>query len=258
MGKAEKLKQQRKIEKVRNQLKKEKRLRLAGYITGGIVLGAILGVGVYFGASFVKNKFFAKKAPNVAVKSYKTSSRTYSQAPDMQIDTNKTYIAKFETNDGNFEITLNVKDAPKTVNNFVVLAKDGYYDGLTFHRIVKDFMIQGGDPLGTGSGGPGYKFADEFNPDLRHNKAGILSMANSGPNTNGSQFFITEQGYDSLNQHYTLFGQCDDASVDIVKAIARVPRNGNDKPLTPVVLKKVTIVREGQPLPPAPVAAPKP
>ena len=121
-------------------------------------------------------------------------------------------------------------------------------------------MIQGGDPVGNGSGDPGYSFADEFDPNLNFDVPGRLAMANSGPNTNGSQFFITEQGYDSLNQHYTLFGQCDESSVSVVKAIARVQRDGNDKPLVPVVLKKVTIVPEGQPLPPAPSApaAPQP
>jgi peptidyl-prolyl cis-trans isomerase A (cyclophilin A) len=119
-------------------------------------------------------------------------------------------------------------------------------------------MIQGGDPTGTGMGDPGYAFNDEFDPNLNFDRPGRLAMANSGPNTNGSQFFITEQGYDSLNQHYTLFGQCDESSVLVVMTIARVQRNSDDKPLTPVVLKKVTIVREGQPLPPLPQAAPRP
>jgi peptidyl-prolyl cis-trans isomerase A (cyclophilin A) len=107
-------------------------------------------------------------------------------------------------------------------------------------------------------GDPGYSFDDEFNPDLNFDRPGKLAMANSGPNTNGSQFFITEQAVDSLNQHYTLFGQCDDASVVVVKTIARVERDGNDKPLTPVILKKVTIVREGQPIPPLPAGVPQP
>jgi len=121
--------------------------------------------------------------------------------------------------------------------------------------VIPEFMIQGGDPTGTGMGDPGYSFNDEFDPNLNFDRAGRLAMANSGPNTNGSQFFITEQPADFLDQHYTLFGQCDDASVSVVKAIARVPRDANDKPLQPVVLKKVTIVPEGQPLPPAPGAA---
>jgi TonB family protein len=119
-------------------------------------------------------------------------------------------------------------------------------------------MVQGGDPTGTGMGNPGYMFADEFDPSLNFDVPGRLAMANSGPNTNGSQFFITEQAYASLNQHYTIFGQCTDASVLVVKAITGVPRDDRDKPLTPVVLKKVTIVRPGQRIPPDPNAAPQP
>jgi peptidyl-prolyl cis-trans isomerase A (cyclophilin A) len=166
------------------------------------------------------------------------------------------------------------KQAPKAVANFIALAegtKDWvdpatnkkqhakrYYDGTTFHRVIPEFMIQGGDPTGTGMGEPGYAFEDEIDPDLNFDAPGKLAMANSGPNTNGSQFFITEQAYDTLNQHYTLFGQCDEPSVLVVKTITRVERNADDKPLTPVVLKKVTIVREGQPLPPSPSAAAAP
>ncbi len=178
-----------------------------------------------------------------------------------------------DTSMGRITCQFYQKQAPKAVANFIGLAEGTqewtdptthlkhhkpYFNGTIFHRVIPGFMIQGGDPTGTGTGDPGYAFRDEFDPNLNFDKPGRLAMANSGPNTNGSQFFITEQGYDSLNQHYTLFGQCDDASVEVVKAIARVPRDGNDKPLTLVVLKKVTIVREGQPLPPAPVAAPKP
>jgi peptidyl-prolyl cis-trans isomerase A (cyclophilin A) len=160
------------------------------------------------------------------------------------------------------------KQAPNAVANFIALAegtKDWtdpatkkkmhhkpYYDGTTFHRVIPEFMIQGGDPTGTGTGDPGYSFDDEFDTNLNFDRPGRLAMANSGPNTNGSQFFITEAAYDSLNQHYTLFGQCDESSVLVVKSIARVQRDPNDKPLEAVILKKVTIVREGQPLPPSP------
>jgi peptidyl-prolyl cis-trans isomerase A (cyclophilin A) len=133
-----------------------------------------------------------------------------------------------------------------------------YYDGTIFHRVIPEFMIQGGDPTGTGTGNPGYMFNDEFDPSLNFDRPGRLAMANSGPNTNGSQFFITEQATDFLDQHYTLFGQCDDASVEVVKAIARVPRDSNDRPRDPVVLKKVTIVREHEPMPPLPGEAPPP
>jgi peptidyl-prolyl cis-trans isomerase A (cyclophilin A) len=128
------------------------------------------------------------------------------------------------------------------------------YDGTVFHRVIPEFMIQGGDPAGTGMGDPGYTFEDEFDPNLNFDVPGRLAMANSGPNTDGSQFFITEQPYDSLNQHYSLFGQCDPDGVEVVKAIARVDRDADDKPLTPVVLRKVTIVRDGAPMPPRPAS----
>ncbi len=166
------------------------------------------------------------------------------------------------------------RQAPNAVANFIALAEGTrdwidpttkkkqhgkpFYNGTTFHRVIPEFMIQGGDPTGTGMGDGGYSFADEIDPNLNFDAPGKLAMANSGPNTNGSQFFITEQAVDSLNQHYTLFGQCDEQSIQVVKTIARVERNGDDKPLSPVILKKVTIVHEGQPLPPSPAsAAPK-
>jgi peptidyl-prolyl cis-trans isomerase A (cyclophilin A) len=165
------------------------------------------------------------------------------------------------------------RQAPKAVANFIGLAegtKDWtdpdtnkirhgkrLYDGTIFHRVIPEFMIQGGDPIGTGRGDAGYSFDDEFDPNLNFDVAGRLAMANSGPNTNSTQFFITEQPYDALNQHYTIFGQCDDSSVLVVKTIARVQTDGRDRPVTPVLLKKVTIVREGQPLPPSPNAAPQ-
>jgi peptidyl-prolyl cis-trans isomerase A (cyclophilin A) len=164
------------------------------------------------------------------------------------------------------------RQAPKAVANFIGLAQGTidwtdpathkkqhnkpYYDNTIFHRVIPEFMIQGGDVTGTGMGDPGYAFDDEVDPNLNFDQPGRLAMANSGPNTNGSQFFITEQAYDSLNGHYTLFGQCDESSVLVVKTIARVQRDSNDKPLSQVVLKKVTIVPEGQPVPPPPAAAP--
>jgi peptidyl-prolyl cis-trans isomerase A (cyclophilin A) len=161
------------------------------------------------------------------------------------------------------------KQAPKATANFIALAEGAkdwtdpngkkqhnkpFYDGTIFHRVIPEFMIQGGDPTGTGMGDAGYAFDDETDPNLNFDQSGRLAMANSGPNTNSSQFFITEQAYDSLNGHYTLFGQCDDAGVEVVRAIARVPRDSQDKPLTPVVLNKVTIVPEGQAIPPNPAA----
>jgi peptidyl-prolyl cis-trans isomerase A (cyclophilin A) len=181
--------------------------------------------------------------------------------------------AVFDTSMGRITCQFFQKQAPNTVANFVGLAtgtKDWtdpvskkvqhhkpLYGGTIFHRVIPEFMIQGGDPTGTGMGDPGYAFNDEADPNLAFDRPGRLAMANSGPNTNGSQFFITEAAYDSLNGHYSLFGQCDNPSVEVVKAIARVPRDGEDKPITPVVLKKVTIVPEGQPVPPPPPAAPQ-
>ena len=176
-----------------------------------------------------------------------------------------------DTSMGRITCQFYQKQSPNAVANFIALAegtKDWtdpttnrvqrhkrFYDGTTFHRVIPEFMIQGGDPMGTGMGGPGYEFADEFDPNLNFDRAGRLAMANSGPNTNGSQFFITELPFESGNGHYVIFGQCDDASVDVVKAVARVPRDSNDKPLTPVMLEKVTILNQLPPPPPPPGAA---
>jgi peptidyl-prolyl cis-trans isomerase A (cyclophilin A) len=170
----------------------------------------------------------------------------------------------FETSMGRMTCKFFDKQAPVAVANFMGLAtgtkeftdpatkqkvRRAYYDGTTFHRVIPGFMIQGGDPLGTGEGDPGYMFNDEVDPALNFDVPGRLAMANSGPNTNGSQFFITEVPTDYLDQKYVIFGQCDDASVDVVKAIARVNRDSNDKPLEAVVLKKVTIIPAGEPVP---------
>ena len=132
------------------------------------------------------------------------AAKRYSSPPAMQIDTNKKYHAVIKTNKGTINLELNPAEAPQTVNNFVTLARDGFYDRVTFHRVVPRFVIQGGDPTGTGAGGPGYKFKDE--PVTRPYKAGTLAMANAGPNTNGSQFFICLEDQPSLPPNYTIFG----------------------------------------------------
>jgi peptidyl-prolyl cis-trans isomerase A (cyclophilin A) len=164
------------------------------------------------------------------------------------------------------------KQAPVGVANFIGLT-DGtkdwtktsggpkqhgkrFYDGLTFHRVIPGFMIQGGDPVGDGTGDPGYYFENETDPALTFSVAGRLAYANSGPNTNGSQFFITEAPVPDLDGKYTIFGQCDAHSVLLVASIARVQRDSSDKPLTPVVINHITIVRDGQPIPPEPTIAP--
>jgi peptidyl-prolyl cis-trans isomerase B (cyclophilin B) len=131
----------------------------------------------------------------------------YSKPFEMKIDPAKKYAATIDTNRGAIVLKLYAAQAPRTVNNFVSLAQDGFYDGVTFHRVIKDFMIQGGDPDGTGRGGPGYTFKDEFDPTLKHDGPGVLSMANAGPNTNGSQFFITHGPQPHLNGKHTVFGK---------------------------------------------------
>jgi len=125
----------------------------------------------------------------------------------MVIDPKKKYTATFKTEKGDFVVDLYADKAPQTVNNFVFLARDKFYDGVTFHRVIRDFMAQCGDPTGTGSGGPGYRFSDEFHPALKHNGPGILSMANAGPNTNGSQFFITHRATPHLDGKHAVFGK---------------------------------------------------
>jgi len=127
--------------------------------------------------------------------------------PEMQIDTSKTYRVTLESSKGTIELELYAEHAPKTVNNFVFLSREGFYDGVTFHRVIGDFMIQGGDPTGSGSGGPGYKFEDEFDGNPLTHETRVLSMANAGPNTNGSQFFITHSPQPHLNGNHTVFGK---------------------------------------------------
>jgi peptidyl-prolyl cis-trans isomerase A (cyclophilin A) len=168
-------------------------------------------------------------------------------------------LAHFDTSMGKFTAELYADKTPKTVANFVGLAdgskewthpgtkekKKGvpYYDGIVFHRVIEGFMIQGGDPLGKGFGGPGYNFEDEFHPSLRHDVIGILSMANAGPNTNGSQFFITLGPTPHLDRRHSVFGKVIDG-LDVVKAIGQAKTDAQDKPVTPIVMNKVTIEQE--------------
>jgi len=147
-------------------------------------------------------------------------AKTYSAPPAMQIDPAKNYVAHFKTNRGEFDVQLYAKDAPATVNNFVFLAKDGFYDGLSFHRVIADFMIQGGDPDGRGTGGPGYKWNDEQSAlKLKHDGPGVLSMANAGANTNGSQFFITHVETAWLNGKHAVFGKVMGDGQKVVNAV---------------------------------------
>ncbi|MGI8650566.1 MAG: peptidylprolyl isomerase [Rubrobacter sp.] len=134
-------------------------------------------------------------------------ANAYSQPPEMKLEAGKTYTATFHTERGDIKARLFSEEAPVTVNNFVFLAGDGYFDGTTFHRVIPDFMVQAGDPTGTGTGGPGYRIPDEFHASLRHDKPGLLSMANAGPNTGGSQFFITHVPTPWLDGKHAIFGE---------------------------------------------------
>ena len=152
-------------------------------------------------------------------------------------------FARLETTLGNFTIELFEAEVPNTVGNFVKLADKNFYDGVIFHRVIDGFMIQGGDPTGTGRGGPGYQFADEIHPKLRHNSEGILSMANAGPNTNGSQFFITLGPTPHLDGRHAVFGKVVEG-MDVVKKIGKTQTGMGDRPVTDVVMKSVRIERK--------------
>jgi peptidyl-prolyl cis-trans isomerase B (cyclophilin B) len=146
------------------------------------------------------------------------ADKQWDNPPEMQIDSMKTYMIKIETNRGVIEMELYPEHAPETVNNFVFLSREGFYDGVTFHRVISDFVIQGGDPMGTGTGGPGYRFGDELKGNPLKHERGVISMANAGPNTNGSQFFITHSPQPHLNGKHTVFGKVV-GGIDVVDRI---------------------------------------
>ncbi|HSB66491.1 MAG TPA: peptidylprolyl isomerase [Anaerolineales bacterium] len=165
----------------------------------------------------------------------------WSEPPQMEIDPKKSYQALLKTDKGDITIQLFADKTPFTVNNFVFLARQGFYDGTIFHRVISDFMAQGGDPTGTGMGGPGYRFADEFSPGLRHNKPGVFSMANAGPNTNGSQFFITHIATPWLDNKHSVFGQVT-GGMDVLLSIPARDPSKRDAPA--VKLISVTILEQ--------------
>jgi peptidyl-prolyl cis-trans isomerase A (cyclophilin A) len=189
----------------------------------------------------------------LAVATFMTTNSEESLSAQEKTGLKDGLYAEIETNQGNITLGLEFEKCPLTVCNFASLAegtmdterKGPYYDGLVFHRIIKDFMLQGGCPQGTGTGGPGYKFRDEIDPSLKHTGAGILSMANSGPATNGSQFFITHKATPWLDGKHTVFGKVVQG-MDIMDKIANVPVNPGDKPKEPVTMKKVSILRVGE------------
>jgi cyclophilin family peptidyl-prolyl cis-trans isomerase len=167
-------------------------------------------------------------------------SQQYASPPEMAIDPDKDYRASLETTEGTIEIDLLASESPRTVNNFVFLAREGFYDGVIFHRVIEGFMIQGGDPTGTGTGGPGYRFADELAAAReRGYDRGTVAMANAGPDTNGSQFFIMHTD-NPLPPNYSVFGEVLQG-MDVVDAIATAPTDRSDRPREEVTIRSVTI-----------------
>ncbi len=239
MSKARRIKEKRATEEKekREKIKKERKFYLKSVSLG--IGGFFLLIGLIVGIIYSYNYFTSPKSQDTS-----PERKTYSQVPAMQIDTSKKYFATLETSLGNIKIELFAKDAPKTVNNFVFLSREKFYDGLTFHRVIRDFMIQGGDPKGDGTGDPGYKFEDE-NPPQREYKRGIVAMANSGKNSNGSQFFIMHKDKPDLPPNYTIFGKVIEG-IETVDKIAEteVEPNAsgeNSIPKTKMEIKKITI-----------------
>ena len=168
-------------------------------------------------------------------------AKSYTAPPPLSLDPDKSYAAVLHTNHGDIAIDLLQDRSPNTVNNFVFLARDGFYDGVIFHRVISGFMAQGGDPTGTGTGGPGYRFADELEGAGRYSR-GTVAMANAGPNTNGSQFFIMHQDY-GLPHSYTIFGQVT-SGMEAVDSIAAVPTGPADRPNQDCIITSVTITED--------------
>ena len=169
-------------------------------------------------------------------------AKQYSGPPEMSIDTDKNITAIMHTSEGDITFELFASECPVTVNNFVFLSNEGYYTDVVFHRIIKGFMIQGGDPTGTGTGGPGYKFQDEFVPDLTFDQPGRLAMANAGPGTNGSQFFVTTVPTPHLNGAHTIFGQITQGQ-EVTNAISLATTGALDRPSTPIVIQGIEITK---------------
>jgi len=242
VGKIKKIKEGRKEEKLKRMKMRESRIKYSKKAVSILVLATVIFFLGSFGYERYGKQFVSKRTKKQEVsqeKPQEKKEKKYDKAPEMVIDKNKKYLANFETNKGNFKIELFTDKAPKTVNNFIVLSRDGFYDGLVFHRVIKDFMIQGGDPKGDGTGNPGFKFEDEIN-DIKLER-GILAMANSGPNTNGSQFFIvTKDNTDWLDGKHTVFGRVSEG-LEVVMAIEKLEVGENDKPKNEIRINKITI-----------------
>jgi len=200
------------------------RALFGGLIAAGVLLATLLG---WLAARALWSR---PQSPAATPSSPTPVARSWTVPPAMTIDPQKHYTATIVTDKGDITIQLYAAEAPRTVNNFVFLARQGFYDGVTFHRVIPGFVAQTGDPTGTGTGGPGYQFADEFNPALKHDAAGIVSMANSGPNTNGSQFFITYAPQPHLDGVHSVFGKVT-AGMDVLQKLT--PRDPAKNPNAP-------------------------
>ncbi len=189
----------------------------------------------------------ATMAPTSTPQAFIVQGRTikqYAGPPLITIDPNAGYRAVFHTNTGSFTVELFASQAPVTVNNFIFLAREGFYDGVIFHRVIQDFMIQGGDPTGAGQGGPGYQFQDEIVPELGFSEPGVMAMANAGPHTNGSQFFITVAETPHLNGQHTIFGRVVSGQ-DVVDTISTAGTGALSRPLAPVVIQSIDVTVAG-------------
>lgn len=226
-------------EKARQKQKTEKTIM---YIGIGVVVLVILGIAWMLWPGSTPPEAAAPTEANASAFDPYSTGKQYDAYPPMTIDTGKQYFATFKmANGGEFKVQLFPDKAPKTVNSFVFLAKDKFYDGTTFHRVLEGFMAQGGDPTGTGGGGPGYEFEDEFS-DLTFDREGLLAMANAGPNTNGSQFFITFAPTPHLNGLHTIFGEVVEG-MDVVRGITlRDPNTGPD--YSGDVIESITITEQ--------------
>lgn len=213
----------------------------------GIVVAGIVIVNVAIFATYQM-----RRAEDVAEGDNNTMNTTpsqtsYEKPPEMVVDTSKSYTALMQTNQGPIKLQLFANETPVTVNNFVFLAREGYYNDVIFHRVIAGFMAQGGDPTGTGTGGPGYTFDDEIVDALTFDRRGVLAMANAGPGTNGSQFFITFAPTPHLNGAHTIFGAVDPEDAESTKTletIESIPTSGADRPEESIVIQSITITEE--------------
>jgi peptidyl-prolyl cis-trans isomerase B (cyclophilin B) len=239
--------------------RRRRRQRIAAGVVGGLVAVAGIGFGVMAFLNREENTEVdqtAKPEETVSPKALGgvacgaevppdagTKKPKFKKPPEMQIDLNKSYRVAMTTSCGEISLELFDDKSPKTVNSFLFLVKKGFYDGLTFHRIVKDFVVQGGDPEGTGMGDPGYKFEDEVDNGLKFDQVGLLAMANSGPNTNGSQFFITTGEASHLNGKHTIFGKVI-GGMEVVDALNALEADQNGKPTQTAYIESVTIIEK--------------